>query len=480
MGIYEKIPFTGGGLLNSLAKIAISFYVQLMHIVQRVDCEWETIDDLIKLVSAAATEAARLSVQAIVSIFNAEVFMSPMIARDGWRRKDKTMKTLETSIGVLFLERHTYQHKKSGKCVALLFEALGIKPHQRTSRELMFRVLDLCPEMSFRKAIHATGAQVCVQTAINWLRNKMPVLERIVTGDPRKAEVLHVFLDEDHLSMLKDPHRKHMILPVGAVAEGHTEERKGRFRLIHPFYFLSQDMTTRNLTDTITGYICKAYDMSVLKKIYVHGDGARWIGKALQDVCTVEYVFDGFHFERDLRRCCRRFGSFSAKVKKLLLGAIKDNNRDLAEAILTTFGAGTGDPDIMRKTDEFQGFLLGYWDAIRSRVASCPLGSCTEALVQHLASERFSSTPHGWSRKTVNHLSALRVFKLNGGSIHDLQMGQPAGTYACYLDECIAQIKETKFDFSIFDREIVPKDRNSGTQHLFTLIDSAGQLALGQ
>ena len=69
--------------MNSLAKIAISFYVQLMHIVQRVDCEWETIDDLIKLVSAAATEAARLLIQAIVSIFNAEVFMSPMIARMG-------------------------------------------------------------------------------------------------------------------------------------------------------------------------------------------------------------------------------------------------------------------------------------------------------------------------------------------------------------------------------------------------------------
>lgn len=191
--------------MNSLALTAISFYVTLIHIMRREDCEWETIDDLIELVSAAALEAARRSAEAIVQIFNVQVFLSPMLSRDEWRRKDRTIKCLHTSIGDLYLQRDTYQHKRTGRCVALLFEGLGITPHQRTSRERMYRVLDLCPEMSFRKAILATGAQVCVQTAINWLRDKMPMLERMVKGAPRKAEVLHVFSGEDHLAMRKRP-----------------------------------------------------------------------------------------------------------------------------------------------------------------------------------------------------------------------------------------------------------------------------------
>lgn len=464
-----------------LLTVAISFYKTLVNIVQHDGCKWETVDDLIELISNASQKAARHAVEAIVKVLNSELHKNPKLTADGWRLKERTLKTLHTSLGDLILERVVYQNRVTHKCAALLFETLGITPHQRMSRELMYQVLELSAGMSFQKAIDALGADIHRQIAINWLREKIPVLEK-VADEVREAKVLHVFLDEDHLSMMKDPTRKHMVLPVGTVAEGRWKECEGRYRLLNPFYCLSNDLTSASLVETIVGYIAMQYDVSVLEKIYIHGDGAKWIGKTLEEYFSAEYVYDGFHLERDIRRACRRFGDDNKQVQKMLRQAIADNNRDLAEAILATFAANTGDTVILQKMEKFCQHLLEYWDGIRSRLPeACPMGSCTEAQVQHIASERFTSTPHGWSRATIAKLASLRAFILNGGSLtKGRHLGQPVGTYAGYMDQCIEELKSQTYDFSIFDQISCPSDGNSGTQHLLRILDHGGQLAPGQ
>lgn len=462
-----------------LLAVIRNFYICLLHILNGENGGWNSLDDLIEQVQKAAMEAARGAVEAIVSILNDGVFRSPEIRRDGWRRKHRTQKMLHTSIGDICLQKDTYQHQDTHKCVPILFESLGITAHQRTSHELMYRVVHNSVFMSFRKAINAAGAAICPQTAINWLRNKVPVLERAIRNGVRAAEVLHVYLDEDHLSALRDPKRARMCLPVGAVSEGHEKECSGRYRLINPYYFASSDMTSHSLVDAIRGYICASYDLSRLRKIYVHGDGARWIGEALTDLGCVEYAMDGFHFERELRRCCRRFGKKARSIRTKLEKAIKADDLSGVQTILSEQAAAE-DETVQEKTAAFGKYLTTYWNAIRSRLTSCPIGSCTEALVQHIASERFSSTPHGWSVRTVTRLAALRVFVMNGGSILTPENAQPGGTYAHYIEDYIARLVTEQYDFSLFDSVAFPMDGDSGTQQLMRLIGKGGQLTVGQ
>ena len=103
-----------------------------------------------------------------------------------------------------------------------------------------------------------------------------------------------------------------------------------------------------------------------------------------------------------------------------------------------------------------------------------------EAIVQHVASERFSSTPHRWSMQAITKLAPLRVFMKNGGSILTPENRQPGGTCAQYIDDYIARLVTEQYDFSLFDSAAFPMDGDSGAQQLMRLNGKGGQLAVGQ
>lgn len=467
--------------MNMLAKAAKSFYEQLMNIAESHGKDWQTLDDLIARVTAVADDVVPRSIEAIVALLNAEYFVSDERKDKGLVVKEHTTKAIHTSIGDISVPRDTYQKDGKGKCVAPIFEKLEITAHQRTSHEMMRRVTAISARTSFQDAANALKAGVCRQTVINWLRNEIPMLEVPVDEKTRSVPVLHIFVDEDHLSMLKDPTRKHMIMPIGVVCEGREQVCHGRYRLIHPRYFMDPDLSPKGLIASMIGYISAQYDQTAIQTIYVHGDGASWIVNGFEELANAQHALDGFHFIRALNRCVRRFGEDKETVRSLLETAVQTNNKDMAEAVLTTFGGQSGDEHIRKKTDEFQTYMLNNWDAIVCRCTSCPMGSCTEAMVFHVASERMSSTPHGWSRLTVGRLAALRTFEMNGGSLEDDGgHSQPAGTHAKYIDKYIEDLLAKSYDFSLCEHQTCAVDKNSGTQHLMGITNHGGQLPIGQ
>ena len=75
-----------------------------------------------------------------------------------------------------------------------------------------------------------------------------------------------------------------------------------------------------------------------------------------------------------------------------------------------------------------QTYLLGNWEAAVNRYRSDVTGSCTEAQVSHVLSERFSRDPMGWSEEGLGKLSKLRVYCKNGGRIEAAHF---KSTYEC-------------------------------------------------
>lgn len=112
---------------------------------------------------------------------------------------------------------------------------------------------------------------------------------------------------------------------------------------------------------------------------------------------------------------------------------------------------------------------MGNWEEVVMRKKTGMTGSCTEAQVSHVLSERFSRDPLGWSEEGLGKLTKLRVYEKNGGKINakDFKEGrnqEENETYCEYADKIINESIKGAIDWSIFDGEPLVIDGTSGIQ----------------
>ena len=227
-----------------------------------------------------------------------------------------------------------------------------------------------------------------------------------------------------------------------------------------------------------TGQSKKAYDLEKIEKIYVHGDGGRWIKNGLNCFAQTEHVLDGFHLEKYLKRICVRFPQKNLRIR--FHKAFEQNDRKKAETMIQELYADAeGDSKRTKAVKEFGSYILNNWEEIvRRKTLNIP-GSCTEGQVSHVLSERFSRDPIGWSEESLGKLSQARVYIKNGGKLkgEDFRPEDKDGEarkerYSEYAERMLKEAVEGCFDWSIFEKPIVPFDGASGTQ---TLIHGLGQ-----
>ena len=111
---------------------------------------------------------------------------------------------------------------------------------------------------------------------------------------------------------------------------------------------------------------------------------------------------------------------------------------------------------------EFEVYLMGNWNEIVNRETLDVPGSCTEAQISHVLSERFSRDPLGWSEEGLDVLSKLRVYVQNGGKIKAKDFKKkPEVTYRMYAEKVLDEAVKGAFDWSII--EGTPKIMNIGS-----------------
>ena len=94
-------------------------------------------------------------------------------------------------------------------------------------------------------------------------------------------------------------------------------------------------------------------------------------------------------------------------------------------------------------------------------------GSCTEAQVSHVLSERFSRDPLGWSERPLGKLVSVRVYLKDGGKLTKeafRQGREMPERYSEYADKLIEEHLKGATDFSMFEPELPIFDGASGTQ----------------
>jgi len=323
-----------------------------------------------------------------------------------------------TSLGPLTYRR-TYFKTPDGNSY-LLDKILRVNQYERIDTSVSAAMVNHAGAASFgRSAYEVTGGQVSRQTA--W-RKAMEIGEvALVPGRAEKQpESLHIFADEAHVHLQNG---KGAMLPLVTICTGKKAAGSKRNKLNDAVHVNGFRLEPDKYWDYVYA-ICEAkYDMGKVKTVFIYGDGAAWIGKALEYFPGAIFVLDDYHYQKRMttltaREICKGYA-------KELRSAVRYNKKEKFEAILhemeAAVTAGTEDEKkrtkLLDRLKKDGGYLIRHWDAIQNRGHSGAIGSCTEAMVSHVFSERFSRSPMGWTEPGLDKMTMIRTYQKNGCKI---------------------------------------------------------------
>ena len=102
-------------------------------------------------------------------------------------------------------------------------------------------------------------------------------------------------------------------------------------------------------------------------------------------------------------------------------------------------------------------YIKNNWEGIviRQTEPGCG-GSRTEAQISHVLAKRLSRNPLGWSEEGLKHMSRLRVFKVNGGTVTTKYLKKASeklntGDIKKRIEDKVKQLFLEATDYSVFE-----------------------------
>lgn len=353
-----------------------------------------------------------------------------LVAAKAKRREDGTAiherdveRTQFTSLGP-FTYRRTYFQTATGKAY-LLDGILGVREYDRVDTTVSAAMVNQAGSLSFqRSAGIVTGGHISRQTA--WRKAMGTGEVALLPGRAREQpESLHIFADEDHVHLQNG---RSTILPLVTVCAGKRNVSGERNALIEPAHVNGYGLRPDLLWEYVYA-LCEAkYDMGSVKEIFIYGDGAAWIGKSEDCFPGAVRVLDDYHYRK--RMTSLAAGGICKEYAPRLHSAVRSDDRkrflELLQEMEDKVAADVNEKarrKRLKALKEDGAYILKHWDAIQNMGCDGAIGSCTEALVSHVFSERFSRNPMGWSKAGLEKMTMIRVFIKNGGKVTPLDIG---------------------------------------------------------
>lgn len=331
--------------------------------------------------------------------------------KSSWQIVRKDERKLLTSMGEVTVYRDYYRHKKTKGYRYLLDDILGLEPNDRIDSTLKVQLIEKAEKGSYAKAASSNRfAVVSKQTVLHSIREAGILIHKPKEDALRKVPVLYVEADEDHVSY-QDGKRGEVKLIYVHEGKGRG---KGRGELKGAFYFASSNTTAEEMWLEVADYIYSKYDVDVIERIFVSGDGASWIRSGIEYLPRAVYVLDKFHQNKYIKQAVGPFKEQLFALKTALNTADKKAVFDILKECYEKAETKEHKDRVIR----VRRYFSNNWDGI-SNASRYPdvLGCSAEAHISHVLSERLSSRPMGWSREGADQMGRLRAFVRNGGSI---------------------------------------------------------------
>jgi len=337
-----------------------------------------------------------------------------------WNVKEKSAKnTLATIFGEVHYVRTYYVHKKTREYKYLSDEMLGISSYDKMDLSLKAKLVEESVETPYRRSgKKATEAlDVSGQSVMNTIREIGSIEndEAKYKTVNKDAKVLYVEVDEDHVSLQNGKIAEPKLVYVH---EGLRTKGNGRFELINPRYFGGMYSKSDELWLEVSDYINEFYDYEKLKKIYVSGDGARYIKNGAKWINKGIYVFDRYHLMKYIKQAAGHIPNGEREVWK----ALKEHDKEYLKIVFDTVEGATLDNRRLETAHEASKCIMNNFESTKYHYADDYGGCSAEGHVSHIYADRMSSRPLGWSKKGVDQMSRLRVFKKNGGDIYAMML----------------------------------------------------------
>jgi hypothetical protein len=360
---------------------------------------------------------------------------------DGFKIHERNVpRTVFTALGS-FTYKRTYFNTPDTR-EYLLDHILEVNSYERVDAGVSARLVESAALYSYGRSVDiVTGGQVSRQTVRNKIMNTGEVLYV-----PEKAaytpEALHIFADEAHVNLQTG---KNTIVPLVTICSGKQPISKGRNELISPVHVHGYGIEPETHWEYVYALCAERYDMSIVKAVYIYGDGAARIKKGFDFFPEAMFILDAFHFKKRMRSLLA--GEICSNYVSPMYAAIRKGDKKYFDRLVQKMIGAIEEkmPESNEKLKKIKSvkdnavYILKHWDGIQNAKQPGVIGSCTEAMVSHALAERLSRNPMGWSKGGLSKMAMIRVFTLNGGKI------KPADTVA-WKHRCNKESVVMKFE----------------------------------
>lgn len=349
--------------------------------------------------------------------------------------KDYCSRTILTIFGEITFKRHFFKSKLTGKSFCYVDRQLGLKKYQYFDPYIQALVVEKASVDSISKACHEIneliGNRVSLDKKISFLSRQSArniILKSLLAEEADKEldtpEELYIIADEKWISTQlkkdgskhkKNDHDKKIMVKSIVIFDGYKKQGIRR-SLTNKKVFASYD---KNIITESLDYINNVYDVNKIKRIFVMGDGAKWI-KALPPYykftskTEVYYCLDKFHFKQSLHHL-----AISSKYEQFLIKCILEDNKESFNTLVKFIKENNPkrEDTINKKYD----YITNNWKDIQNLYKykmSCPM----ESQISHNIASLTSSRPKGYSYKMLKKILNLRLKYINKQNIRKLYL----------------------------------------------------------
>ena len=332
-------------------------------------------------------------------------------------------RTITTKWGEVKITRRYYKDKVTGEFVYLLDAVLGLPSHKRIDPYCASEIITHATSMSYAKAVEASTPSKLSRQSVKNLVHNLPIPPTTLQTElePKSAEAVYIEVDEDHVSLQTG---KNINMKLATVYTDKVDVGSNRMELVEKHSFTGLE-TPEEFWTQIDSYLAEAYEGS--PKVYIIGDGARWIKRGLDVLPNSEFILDRFHLFKYMTKICGK------RSRKEVFASLETNDKARFEAYVETMKETY--PHRMKQIVEGATYIENQWDYARASLLRPDIRSSTEAHVSHILSARLSSRPLGWSEKGAQTIAKLRVLADNNESIQEFVMKAYRGDNFNYFSD---------------------------------------------
>ena len=329
-----------------------------------------------------------------------------------YETKDLRKRTIITEYGNIEYTRRYYRNKQTKEYVYLADEKLGIEKNERITKDVESKIIEFAHDMSYSKAGKKVVNEEIISPTTVMKKLRKEELKVEVSEEKKQIKRLYIEADEDHVS---ERGNKIGMPKLVYIHEGN--QRIGKRNILKNIHYIGcLGKRSEELWIEVAEYIDKKYDVDKIERVYIGGDGAKWIKEGLNWIKNSKFVLDRFHLLKYVNQATVEYPEYRSKIWYNLNIYDPVSIENIFKEILEK----TIDEKRREKVYISYKYIMNQWEGIEiyETEGENLKGCSAEGHISHVYADRMSSRPRTWSDDGIDKMSRLRTFKSNGGNIY--------------------------------------------------------------